>query len=133
MPCHSQSYHQCTHDSSLCYKYYKNERHYQFVDIHCNNDSQDLSQYCQEELSDIIKVSLTPKQNRQTMFNSWLGLYKHQDRDDYNGLTSDIFQTIQLNVRPLMHHLSNAMYGCLIKLRDHMAMNGFCPIISENL
>ena len=54
-------------------------------------------------------------------------------RDDYNGLTSDIFQTILLNVRPLMHHLSNAMYGCPIKLKDRMAVNGFCPIISENL
>ena len=37
-------------------------------------------------------------------------------RDDYNGLTSDIFQTILLNVRPLIHYLSNAMYGCPIKL-----------------
>ena len=54
-------------------------------------------------------------------------------RDDYNGLTSDIFQTILLNVRPLIHYLSNAMYGCPIKLGAYVAVNGFCPVISENL
>ena len=54
-------------------------------------------------------------------------------RDDYNSLTSDIFQVILLNVRPLIHYLSNAMYECLIKLRDNITINGFCPIISENL
>ena len=54
-------------------------------------------------------------------------------RDDYNGLTSDIFQTILLNVRPLIHYFSNAMYGCAIKLGANVAINGFCPIISENL
>ena len=54
-------------------------------------------------------------------------------RDDYNGLTSDIFQTILLNVRPLIHYLSNAMYECPIKLGTNVAINGFCPIISENL
>ena len=45
-------------------------------------------------------------------------------RDDYNSLTSDIFQVILLNVRPLVHYLSNDMYGCPIKLRDNMAING---------
>ena len=54
-------------------------------------------------------------------------------RDDYNSLTSDIFQTILLNVRPLIHRLPNAMYGCPIKLGTNMAINGFCLIISENL
>ena len=54
-------------------------------------------------------------------------------RDDYNSLTSDIFQTILLNVQPLIHYLSNAMYGCPIKLGANVAINGFCPIISENL
>ena len=54
-------------------------------------------------------------------------------RDDYGGLTSDIFQAILLNVRPLIHHFHNAMYGCLIKLGTNVAINGFCPIISENL
>ena len=54
-------------------------------------------------------------------------------RDDYNGLTSDIFQAILLNVRPLKHCVSNAMYGCLIKSGTNVAINGFCPIISENL
>ena len=54
-------------------------------------------------------------------------------RDDYNGLTSDIFQTILLNVQPPIHYLSNAMYGCPIKLGANVAINGFCPIISENL
>ena len=43
-------------------------------------------------------------------------------RDDYNSLTS---QVILLNVRPLVHYLSNVMYGCPIKLRDNMAINGF--------
>ena len=57
----------------------------------------------------------------------------HSDRDDYNSLTSDIFQTILLNVRPLIHYLSNAMYGCPIKLGADMAFTGFCSIISENL
>ena len=37
-------------------------------------------------------------------------------RNDYNALTSDIFQTILLNVRTLIHYLSNAIYGCPIKL-----------------
>ena len=62
-------------------------------------------------------------------------LYKQytHTRDDDNGLTSDIFQTILLNVRPLIHCLSNAMYGCPIKLGTNVAINGFCPIISENL
>ena len=46
-------------------------------------------------------------------------------RDDYNGLTSDIFQTILLNVRPLIRYLSNAMYGCPIKLGANVAINGF--------
>ena len=54
-------------------------------------------------------------------------------RDDYNSLTSDIFQAILLTVRPLKHCLSNAMYGCPIKLGINVAINGFCPIISENL
>ena len=52
----------------------------------------------------------------------------HACRDDYNSLTSDIFR---LNVRPLIRYLSNAMYGCLIKLGANMAINGFCPIISK--
>ena len=54
-------------------------------------------------------------------------------RDDYNGLPSDIFQTILLNFRPLIHYLSNAMCGCPIKLGANVAINGFCLIISENL
>ena len=54
-------------------------------------------------------------------------------RGDYNSLTSDIFQTILLNVRPLIHYFSNAMYGCPIKLGANVAINGLCPIISENL
>ena len=58
---------------------------------------------------------------------------KSHSRDDYNSLTSDIFQTILLNVRPLIHYLSNAMYGCPIKLGTNVAINGFCLIISENL
>ena len=58
---------------------------------------------------------------------------KYLCRDDYNSLTSDIFQTILLNVRPLIHCLSNVMYGCPIKLGTNVAINGFCPIISENL
>ena len=37
-------------------------------------------------------------------------------RGDYNSLTSDIFRSFWLNVRPLIHYLSNAMYGCLTKL-----------------
>ena len=57
----------------------------------------------------------------------------HYSRDDYNGLTSDIFQTILLNVQPLIHYLSNVMYGCPIKLGTNVAINGFCQIISENL
>ena len=57
----------------------------------------------------------------------------YQIRDDYNGLTSDIFQTILLNVQPLMHYLSNTMYGCPIKLGTNVAINGICPIISEIL
>ena len=55
------------------------------------------------------------------------------NRDDYNSLTSDIFQVILLNVRPLILHLSNAMYGFPIKSRDYVVIDGFCPIISENL
>ena len=54
-------------------------------------------------------------------------------RDDYNSLTSDIFQVILLNIRPLIFYLSNAIYGCLIKSRDNMAIDGFCPFISEKL
>ena len=46
-------------------------------------------------------------------------------RDDYNGLISDIFQTILFNVRPLIHCLSNAMYGCPIKLGTNVVINGF--------
>ena len=60
-------------------------------------------------------------------------MYTHVYRDDYNSLTSDIFQTILLNVRSLIHCLSNAMHGCPIKLGTNVAINGFCPIISENL
>ena len=60
------------------------------------------------------------------------GQYKLLYRDDYNGLTSDIFQTILLNVRPLIHCLSNAMNGCPIKLGINVAIAGSCPIISEN-
>ena len=52
------------------------------------------------------------------------------NRDDYSSLTSDIFQVILLNVQPLILCLSNAMYGCPIKLRDNMVIDGFCPIIS---
>ena len=55
------------------------------------------------------------------------------NRDDYNGLTSDIFQTILLNVRPLIHCLSNAMYGCPIKLGTNVAINGFCLKIYNHL
>ena len=54
-------------------------------------------------------------------------------RDDYNSLTSDIFQVILLNVRPLTLYLSNAMYGCPIKSRDNMDIDGFCLIVSKNL
>ena len=54
-------------------------------------------------------------------------------RNDYNSLTSDIFQVILLNVRSLIYYLSIAMYGCPIKLSDNMAIDGFCLIISENL
>ena len=54
-------------------------------------------------------------------------------RDDHNSPASDIFQVILLNVRPLIHYLSNAMYGCPIKLSDNMAIDGFCPIISATL
>ena len=36
-------------------------------------------------------------------------------RDDYNSLTSDIFQVVLLNVRPLILYLSSTMYGCPIK------------------
>ena len=54
-------------------------------------------------------------------------------RDDYNSLTSDIFQVILLNVRPLTMYLCNAMYECPIKLKDNIAIDGFCPIMSENL
>ena len=54
-------------------------------------------------------------------------------RDDYNGLTSDIFLTILLNVRPLIHYLFNAMYGCPIKLGANVAVDGYFSIISENL
>ena len=50
---------------------------------------------------------------------------KYHNRDDYNSLTSDIFQTVLLNVRPLVHCLSNAMYGCPIKLGTNVAINGF--------
>ena len=50
-------------------------------------------------------------------------------RDDYNGLTSDIFQTILLNFRPLIF----LTYGCPIKLGTNVAINGICPIISEIL
>ena len=57
----------------------------------------------------------------------------YKNRDDYNSLTSDISQTILLNVQPLIHYLSDAMYGCPIKLGANMAINGFCLIISENL
>ena len=66
-------------------------------------------------------------------FLSIIGKTNYVYRDDYNGLTSDIFQTILLNVRPLIHCLSNTMYGCLIKLGTNVAINGFCPIVSENL
>ena len=34
-------------------------------------------------------------------------------------------------VRPLIHYLSNTMYGCLIKLSDNMAIDCLCLIISE--
>ena len=46
-------------------------------------------------------------------------------RDDYSSLTSDIFLVILLNVQPLILCLSNAMYGCPIKLRDNMVIDGF--------
>ena len=52
-------------------------------------------------------------------------------RGDYESLTSDIFRSFWLNVRPLIHYLSNAMYEYPIKLSDnmYMAFDGFCPII----
>ena len=52
---------------------------------------------------------------------------------DYNSLTSDIFRSLWLNVRPLIHYHSNAMYGCPTKLSDNMVINGFWPIISATL
>ena len=53
-------------------------------------------------------------------------------RGDYNSLTSDIFRSFWLNVRPLKHHHFNGMYGCLTNLSDIMAIDGFWPIISAN-
>ena len=73
-----------------------------------------------------IPVCATMKKGKQSSFK-WIY------RDDYSSLTSDIFQTILLNVRPLIHYLSDAMYGCPIKLGANVAINGFCLIISENL
>ena len=32
-------------------------------------------------------------------------------------MTSDIFRSFWLNLRPLIHYLSNAMYGCPTRLR----------------
>ena len=54
-------------------------------------------------------------------------------RNNYNSLTSDIFQVILLNVRPLIRYLSNAMHGCLIKLRDNTSIDRYYMIISEIL
>ena len=54
-------------------------------------------------------------------------------RGDYNSLTCDIFRSFWLNVRPLIHYLSNAMYGCLTKFSDNVAIDGFWMIISANL
>ena len=52
---------------------------------------------------------------------------------DYNSLTSDTYRSFWLNVQPLIHYLSNAMYGCMPKLYDIMAIGGFWLIISANL
>ena len=51
-------------------------------------------------------------------------MYTYSIRDDYNRLTSDIFQVILLK-RPASYtlYLSSAMYGCPIKLRDNMAVD----------
>ena len=46
-------------------------------------------------------------------------------RGDYNSLTTDIFISFWLNVRPLIHYLSNAMYECPTKLSNNMATDGF--------
>ena len=46
-------------------------------------------------------------------------------RGDYNSVTSDIFRSFWLNVRPLLHYLSNAMYGCPAKLSKFMAIDDF--------
>ena len=54
-------------------------------------------------------------------------------RDDYNSLTYDIFRPFYSMSDHLYHYLSDAMYGCPIKLKDNMAINGFCLIISKNL
>ena len=54
-------------------------------------------------------------------------------RGDYNSLTSDIFRSFRQNVQPLIYYLYNAMYGCPTKLRDNMVIDGFWPIISQNL
>ena len=54
-------------------------------------------------------------------------------RGDYNSLTSDIFRSFWLNVRSLIHYLSNAMYGCPTKLSKFMAIDDFWPIISATL
>ena len=57
----------------------------------------------------------------------------HTNRGDYNSLTSDIFRSFWLNVRPLIHYLSNAMYGCPTKLSKFMVIDDFWPIISATL